>query len=326
MTNELFRPEVSLARREAWIGTIRLQPLRLGWWALGLGMLSTSIIGTLIWLGTYTSHQRVSGVLVSSGGVLPLESKGAGMVARIFVKQGQHVDRDEAIAEISREQTSASVGNTYAAVIHQLKLKRAGLNQELADAEASNKARLVKLGERSSVLASQQKYVSKQISIQRERTEAASNLYVQWQGLEKTGVVSKLQVLQQHDTALQMQSIVQDLYGRLAELSQQHSSAALDLINATHEGDVEVNEIKQKITDVDRELAENEANRAIIVRGKIHLTRGAYRRSSTFWVKPLCRILAAQPRNGFNFYWESRNYALSRFSVRNIWPIYGSRG
>lgn len=266
MSNSLFRPEVAKAKKEAWIGTIRIRPPRLGWWSLAGGIASLALLSALVSSGTYTSHQRTSGTLVSSRGVLFVTSKGGGVVTRLWVKEGQHVHRDDAIFEVSHEQSSASLGDTYADIGRQLEIKRRRLTSDLAQESLTASSTLNGLHEKWTSVDAQLAQLKAQVSLQQERAEASMNLYQQWTKLGSSGLVSKLQVLQQHDTTLQLQAALRELTRQLLELRQQRASIDQNIDNAPRESGTRASEISRAIADVDRELAENEAKRAVVIR------------------------------------------------------------
>src|ERR1700761_1972185 len=104
--SRLFRMEVFVARSNSRIGTIRLDPPRVGWIFCWGGVAAVlALLGILIF-GAYTPRQKNSGTLVPSDGVLTVVPKSGGLVTRVFVKAGDVVKAQQPILELSGEQSS----------------------------------------------------------------------------------------------------------------------------------------------------------------------------------------------------------------------------
>ena len=91
MTQGLFRREAIVARQTEWLGSIRLQPPRAGWYFFGTGLFAVAIISVLLVAGHYTRHEHVSGSLVPSGGLLNVVPVSPGVVTKILVQEGSRV-------------------------------------------------------------------------------------------------------------------------------------------------------------------------------------------------------------------------------------------
>lgn len=66
MTDELFRPEVSRARAEAWLGTTRLPSPRIAWPAALLALALIACLALFLAFGQYTHRVHATGALVPS--------------------------------------------------------------------------------------------------------------------------------------------------------------------------------------------------------------------------------------------------------------------
>lgn len=266
MTDGLFRPEVAAARKEAWIGTIRIQAPRLGWWALAGGFSTLAALAILVTLGTYASHERTAGSLVSSLGLLPVSPRNAGTVTRVWVVEGQHVRRGDPLIEVSQEQTSTGLSDLYADIGGQLKFKLSKLQNDREQTPSQYSSKRQALQTKAASLDSQLAQLQAQTSLQRQRSEASMSLYQQWTRLAVTGLVSKLQVLQQRDSTLQIQATVRELERQVLDLRQQRAAVQADIENVSRESSARLNEIDRSIADVNRELAQNETSKAFVIR------------------------------------------------------------
>lgn len=266
MSERLFREEVLLAQRGESLGSIRLVAPRLGWAFFSLGLVAVTVVLGLLIGGHYTRHEQVTGTLVPTSGLLTLTPISAGIVTRIEVREGQTVHAGQPLVEISGEQVSASLGDTDAVIANQLQIKRNRLQSDLGEQQRLQDLQAKDLRARLALLREQIGQMDQQIALQRQRADSAIALYDQWAKVGNTGVVSKLQVLEQHDTALQNMTQLKELNGRSFQLRQQAEQlqGQLDQLPATMSG--KRNDTEGQLADVAQSLAQNAAHRAVILR------------------------------------------------------------
>ncbi len=266
MTAGLFRKEVTIARQQSWLGTIRLQAPRLGWACCGLGL---SVLAALLGLlagGHYTRHARADGVLVPTAGLLPLAPTGAGVVTRLLVREGDPVRAGQPLLEISAEQDSAALGATHAAIATQLGFKRERLQADLAEQARLAELQQQDLRERLGLLRRQVAQMDQQMALQKQRADSADALYRQWSALGGSGVVSRLQLLQQHDAALQNQVQFRELSGQALQLRQQVAQLQGELEQLPAAVAARRNDTERQLADVAQALSQNAAQRAMLLR------------------------------------------------------------
>lgn len=265
MRGRLFRDEVILARQGEWLGSIRLQSPRPGWLFFGFGLFCVVAIVALLIGGHYTRHEQVDGSLVPSDGLLTVMPAAPGVVTRVWVHEGDNVRQGQPLLEISGEQDSATLGSTHAAIATQLQVKRDRLQADLAEHARLSELREQDLRGRLNLLSEQIAQVSQQIVLQTQRANSSMSLYQQWATLENTGVVSKLQLLQQHDTALQNQLQLKSLTGQKAQLQQQAEQWQSELAQLPLIAEAKSSEIKRQLADVAQSLSQNAAQSALIL-------------------------------------------------------------
>lgn len=262
----LFREEVLLAQRGEWLGSIRLQAPRLGWAFFGVGLLAVVVILALLLGGHYTRHELVVGTLVPSSGLLTITPINSGIVTRVSVREGEVVRAGQPLVEISGEQVSASLGDTDAAIAAQLKIKRKHLQADLGEQQRLANLQAQNLRSRLALLHGQIAQMEQQVGLQQQRADSAMALYDQWAKVSKSGVVSRLQLLQQHDTALQNLVQLKELKGQAFQLRQQTEQlqGQLNQLPATMSG--KRNDTEGQLADVAQSLAQNAAHRAVLLR------------------------------------------------------------
>lgn len=266
MSAGLFREEVLLAQRGEWLGSIRLQAPRLGWAFFGIGLMAVAVILALLLGGHYTRHEQVAGTLVPSSGLLTLTPIASGIVTSVQVREGDVVHAGQPLVEISGEQVSASLGDTDAAVAAQLQIKRNNLQDDLGNQQRLADLQAQDLRSRLALLHRQIAQMKQQVALQRQRADSAMKLYDQWAKVSKTGVVSQLQLLQQHDTALQNLVQLKELNGQAFQLRQQAEQlqGQLNQLPPTVSG--KRNNTEGQLADVVQSLAQNAAHRAVLLR------------------------------------------------------------
>jgi membrane fusion protein len=262
----LFRQEVIDAKRGSFLGAIRLTPPRLGWVFLSLAFLTLLTLVSILVFGRYTRYEKVSGSLVPSKGLLTIRPLTPGVVTRVMVSEGQSVRSGEVLAILSDDQASASLGDAEVASIEQLKLKRSKLQLDLEEQKQLADAQQKDLQSRIDILRTQLNLMSGRVELQRKRADSAMALYEQWNVLSQSGVVSKLQVLQQHDAAFSDLALVKELLGETLSLRQQ-------LVQLQSQSDqlpantlTKRNETERQIADVDQSLSLSEVKHAQVLR------------------------------------------------------------
>lgn len=267
--NTLFRPEVQQARAAEVIGSISLRAPRLGWIAVVVGVVMVSIALLILTFGTYTQKVRANGVLVSNEGLIKLESNAGGTITRIFMKQGQLVKAGDALLEISDDTSSSAEQNTKMSILGNLNIKLNRYRLDLADADEDESRERLRLTQKMESLSGQIDQVSQQVSIQKERVTESEKLFQQWQGLESTGVVSKLQILEKKDAAMQNLSQLKDISRQLLVLEADRDEARQDLLGLPEKLQLKKNDILRQLADVQSSITQEEVSRASIVRAPV---------------------------------------------------------
>lgn len=262
----LFRSEVFAAHRGAWLGEIRLaRPLshRI---LCGTGLAIGLTLIVFLALGTYTRRERTSGMLVPKAGLLEVRAPIAGTVTRTPKKQGETVAAGDLLIELSSERASLAIGDTGAAVSEQLKLQHARLDADLADLVKLEQEQHIGLENRTVLLHAQLAPLDAQLTIQRQQVRSLRELLQKIQPLREKGFISAFQVQQQEGAALDAEAQIKALARQRLDLEQQISNLQeqtrqLPLTTQTQRHDIE-----RKRAEIEQSIAENEAQRASVLR------------------------------------------------------------
>jgi membrane fusion protein len=266
MAEGLFRKEVLAAQQTERLGTIQLQPPRFGWLFLGFGATIVVLMLGVLVFGHYTRHERVDGALVPSGGLIGVAPMSSGIVVRALVHEGDAVKAGQALLEVSSEQDSAALGNTRAAVLDQLHIKQTRLQSELSETSQLTASQRQELTGRVAMLQAQVKQIGEQVALQKERVDSSRALYEQWANLRESGVITKLQILQQHDITLQNEVQLKELNRQQLGTQQQLAQAQSELQQLPANLQTKRDELARQVADVAQSISENEAQRAVVLR------------------------------------------------------------
>jgi membrane fusion protein len=268
MTEGLFRKEALDAQRGEELGSIQLQAPRFGWIFFCIGGLAVVALFAILIFGRYSRHERADGALVPTGGLLNVAPLAPGSVVRTLVTEGEQVHAGQALAEISGDQDSAALGDTHAAVSAQLRIKRTQLQSELQEARQLATVQQQEMSTRTGMLRAQIEQLNDQMALQKQRVQSSNALYEQWTTLRANGMVTKLQVLQQQDAALQNEMQLKEMNNQLLAIKQQLSQ----LVGAQKEAPVvlqtKLNELGRQSADIEQAISENEAQRVIVLRAQ----------------------------------------------------------
>ncbi|MGE8218478.1 MAG: HlyD family secretion protein [Stenotrophomonas acidaminiphila] len=266
MPDGLFRTQVQLARQTSWLGSIALRSPKAGWWLLGIGLIFLLAMIVLLFLGSYTRREQVSGVLAPKGGLLSVVTSSPGVVAKILVREGDSVRSGDPLLEISGELSSAALGDTHAAVGSQLEFKRSRLQEDLDHQREQAELLEQDLRSRAKLLQAQISKLNERIAIQNEVTESAEQRYEQWSAVIESGAISKIQVLQQKDALLASRSQLRELEGLKLQLQEQSERLQSQIIQVPMGASVRLGDIERQLADVSQALVQNAAQEAFILR------------------------------------------------------------
>ena len=264
--SDLFRPEALAAKRGEWLGTIQLAAPLSGWVLSAIALALAAGLIAFLAFGHYTRRERVSGQLLPAQGLLSVGSPNAGTVSHVLVREGQSVRRGDALVEVSGELDSAALGGTRALVSVQLRAQRTRLQADLDDQQRLADEQSRGLSEKLATLRDQVAQIDAQLELQRKQTDSAQALLDRIEPLRDKGYVSAIQIQQEEANVLSGRSQLKalqrqrlDVQQQIADAQQQHAQIPLTLA-------AKQNDTHRALAEIDQQLAQNEAQRALVLR------------------------------------------------------------
>ena len=289
MDGGLFRQEVTDSKRRNSIGAIHLAIPTSGWLfsivALGFALLLVVYACT----GKYTRRVKVTGTLMPAAGLISVRAKSQGEVIRALVHQGENVKQGQALLEFDDSVESIAMGDAQAIAAHQLTVQQRGYQADLNVNSALSDSQKRALRERISALRAQQVQIGEQLTIQRNEADSQERRYKTMGPLLEKGYISGYEGDQYRATVLNSQLQVKQLLRQQLDLRQQLTDAEQQLAQIPLNLVTRQNDVKSRLADIERSLAQNEQQRAWVLRSPRAAT------VSTLLIKPGQVALAGRP-------------------------------
>lgn len=217
-------------------------------------------------LGHYTRRVTAYGMLVPAAGLITLRATGIGQVLRLAVRQDQRVVAGQVLAELDNPVDSATLGNTMSLVTSELDSERRGLQENLqthqtlaASQEAALRANIVSL-------QAQLTQNSGQLALQRRQAAAMAALLERIRPLSTQGYISVYDLQQQQAATYNAEMQIKVLQSQRLAMQQQIIGAKAQLRQIPLTLATQQNDTRAKLVQVDQDLAQNEAQRAWVVK------------------------------------------------------------
>ena len=223
-------------------------------------------IALFLCLGHYTRRETVTGQVVPSAGLLHVYAPSAGTLASLHVRDGQVVRKGDLLLELSSEADSAALGDIHALVGQQLAAQRAGLQADLRNQQQLSQQQADGLRGTMALLRGQLAQITGQLDIAQKQITSNQQLLTRIQPLGAKGFVSALQIQQQQAAVLDAQAQYKALVRQQLDARQQLDSARRQLAQLPLDAVAKRNDIERQLATVAQSMAQNEMQRAIVMR------------------------------------------------------------
>jgi membrane fusion protein len=211
VSGPLFRDEVMIGRRASWLGGISLaQPIQT--WALAGGaLLATALVVGYFVAGEYTQRSRVVGQLVPDRGVSTVVAPTSGVVGRLFAKERQEVAGETALVSIDVPRTTAAGADSTAILRDGFDARRASLTSQRTSQVARLAAQEEGYQGQLATARRELRQIEGEIDTRREQVALGRSILARYRRVADRKYVTELQVDQQHQTVLELESQRQSL-------------------------------------------------------------------------------------------------------------------
>nr|MBH1360105.1 HlyD family efflux transporter periplasmic adaptor subunit [Stenotrophomonas maltophilia] len=225
-------------------------------------------MGLFLVLGQYTRRETVTGQLVPASGLINITALSPGTVARLHVEDGQSIQPDEVLMEISSDQDTVRLGATRASIDEQLAEKEGRYRADLVSQDSVARHQREALVARESLIRRQLDQVGEQVALQAEEVEGSQALLERIEPLGKGGYISAFEIQRQQAVVRAARSRKAELQRQGLELQQQLAAAQESLAKLPLEDATRRNEIVRELADVAQSQAQNDLQRGTLFRAR----------------------------------------------------------
>lgn len=261
----LFREEALRARTSQWMGSITLSQPVSSWLLSALAFFLAVAVLIFLFIGTYTRHESVQGQLIPSAGLLPVTARTAGTVMATMIHEGQTVEKDQALVELSGEINSVSRGQTQIAVVGDLQAQRIELEALLGNQKRLEDQQHAGLTERILMLNKQLTEVDRQLSVQREVTGITERRLEKLGPGVQDGTFSQVELEKYQAEALNGRAHLSILTRQRLDSEQQLRTLQDQLQQLPLTTEAQRNELRFRLSGINQSLAQSEAQRAVVL-------------------------------------------------------------
>ncbi|WP_035056136.1 HlyD family secretion protein [Andreprevotia chitinilytica] len=264
--DNLFRQEALDASKHSLMGSVTLYTPPWRW--LVISLVAALIVGTVCFMffGTYTKRERVVGQLVPMDGLMNVLPIATGTISRVLVREGQVVQKDQILAEISTDVATTGIAATRQLVSEQLQDQKSRLQIDLSSQGKLSAEESRGLQVRSGMLRDQLQQIDQQTAHRRRQVELARQQLEKLQVMREKGYVSNSQQQQQEGALLEAESQLQGSLRQRLDTEQQLTSVEQQLRQLPLNAESQRHDIQRKLAELNQSLAENESRRASVLR------------------------------------------------------------
>jgi len=261
----LFRHE-ALRKSNSALGGILIAAPVSRWLQCVLALSAGLALLLFLFFGHYTRREAVAGQLVPNEGLLNINAPAAGVMTRLVVHDGQTVRRGDVLLELTSEQDSATVGQTHAVVSQSLDAQKARLRSDLENQQVVSLQQTSALRAKLDVLRLESAQIAEQMRLQEKQVAGNQDLLERIRPLGAKGYASIVQIQQQESAVLEAQAQYKNLARQQLDARQQIDAASQQLAQIPLDDLSKRNETERQLASVAQSLAQNEMQRAVVIR------------------------------------------------------------
>ena len=261
----LFRHEVLDERKTQWLGTVLLEPRVSHKLSMIVSLITAAAIISILFLGSYTRKERISGWLMPEKGIVRVLPPQAGVVQSIKVREGAKVFKGDPLLVLSSDVESEALGATVQEVVRQLVGRRDNLVLQKQTEERLFQQQTSEIDSRLLALTSENVLLADEVELQRRRTNLSGEALSRANTLLKRGVITKSGRSAIEAETLDQTAKQQSLERALSQLRREISTAQTLQRALPDQLDIKMAAINREIGELGQQIAEAEARRESVI-------------------------------------------------------------
>lgn len=294
----LFRKEAVSHQSERLTGAITLaQPLSIKLTVLILVSVAIAIV-TFLFTTEYSRKETVRGFLMPNKGVIKSFATQGGTIERLLVKEGDLVEKGQALATIIIHQNSADGLSLSSKLKQQLTLQLTLLDEEINQHQNIQVKESQNLDNKASALNSEKLALESQFTLANEKLELLKTKQRDVEKLNKRGFLSKSEKENQQQALLEALQEKQNIARLLLQQSNQINQAVFDRANLPQQYTLRINSLLREKANIENQLEQVKSNHSYTITAShagtitgIQVVEGETLSPSTGQSKPLLHIL-----------------------------------
>lgn len=261
----LFREEVLAEQRANWLGTVLLEP-RFAYRVFGgISIAAALAVVALLVFGSFTRKARISGWLVPQHGLVRVATPHPGVIRRIHVREGSRVERGSPLVVVSAELQSQTAGATREEIVRRLASRRDSMAAQRRVQEQLLDQQQAELRQRIGRLGAEQKYLAKELELQRRRLALAERTMARERAMRARDLIPLPRLNRAEQDRLDQAARLHTLERNLSALAREENQAATALQEHPFRRQTQLAEIDRNVAALEQDLAEAESRREIVL-------------------------------------------------------------
>jgi membrane fusion protein len=260
----LFRPEVTAALSQQWMGGIRLaQPIS-SWLISGIAVAISTALIVFVIAGSVTKKAHVTGILTPSKGTLGITAPNAGILIHRHVEEGQPVKAGQPLFELSTERQGNNGELTFL-ISQQLASRAQSLEAELRLRNAQYQEKKSALTQRLQSLDAENNQLAQEIELAKRRSTLAQQSLGKYETLQASGYVSPAQTQQKQEDLIDVSSRLSSLNRAKVQLHATRQQVQADMEALATALATDLAQLQRSQAMLKQEIAENSNRKSILI-------------------------------------------------------------
>lgn len=269
MTSPLFRQEAIEYRKERLFGEVLLlQPVSFTIITCVL-LLIVLIAGSFLFLGTYARKERVRGFLEPDKGIVKIYAPQQGVLSKIHVKEGEHIQQGQILATLLTERTLPSGQDVDNKVLEELALLKQKKFKSIEIEKNLFQSEKLKLMQQQDDQRHEAQQINKAIELHQQRLELVHSRLEGAQRLAKKGHLSETELQKAQEEWLSLEQQRQELLRSLQTKQSSLHQIRSDLEQLPYKLASRIAELENAITEINQRATEIQGRHQFVIRSPV---------------------------------------------------------